>query len=219
MKNDFMAMRPQGGYKVILADIPWSFEGYSDKGDEKNPNQHYGCMSIDDICAMPVEALAAKDCVLFMWVTWPLMPEWTKIIDAWGFEYAGLGWEWIKYNPATDKYAFGLGYGTRKNLEPCIMVTRGNPSLKKSFADDLFGAGVEPEGVRSVRDFIHYHPHDCIRAPKREHSRKPDEQYQRIETMFDGPYVELFARQAWPGWRAWGNQVDKFDVKEAAKRA
>ncbi|MEH6478156.1 MAG: MT-A70 family methyltransferase [Sneathiella sp.] len=216
MKNEFMAMRPQGGFKVILADPPWSYENWSNNGEEKNPNAHYDCMTIDDIAEMPVEALAAKDCVLFMWVTWPLMPEWHKVIKAWGFEFAGLGWEWIKYNPVTDKYAFGMGYGTRKNLEPCIIATRGNPSLKRGFSNDLFGAGDNPEGVRSVRDFIEYHPLDCIRAPKREHSRKPDEQYQRIETMFDGPYCELFARQAWQGWSAWGNQVDKFDVKEAS---
>lgn len=217
MKNEFMAMRPQGGFKIILADPPWKFETWSERGQGKSPSQHYDCMSLDEICDMPVELLAAKDCVLCLWVTWPMMPIWNKVLKAWGFNFAGLGWEWIKYNPETGKYFFGLGPGgTRKNLEPCLIATKGNPSLKQGFADDLLGAGQIPEGVRSVRDFIECHPHDCLRSRNREHSRKPDEQYQRIETMFDGPYCELFARQAWQGWSAWGNQVDKFDVKESA---
>jgi len=214
MKNDFLAMRPNGGFKVILADPPWLFEGYSEKGDEKNAKSQYDCMEIDEICKMPVSHLAAKNSVLFIWCTWPLMPVWLKVIEAWGFEYAGLAWEWIKYNSETEKYAFGLGYGTRKNLEPCLMATRGKPSVKKEYCADLF-EGVSAEGARSVRDFIEYMPQDCIRARSDGHSRKPDEQYRRIETMFDGPYVELFARQKWPGWSAWGNQIDKFELRDA----
>ena len=211
--DEFQALRPSGGFRVILADPPWSFDQYSEAGNGKNPKSHYSCMTDDDISKLPVEALAAKDCVLFMWVPWPLMPLWNQVLQDWGFKYAGLAWEWIKYNPATDKYFMGLGYGTRKNLEPCIMATKGNPSLRKGAVEDMFGAGVKAEGVKSVRDFIQHHPHDCIRAPRREHSRKPDEQYTRIETMFEGPYVELFARQQRPGWSAWGNEVGKFQVE------
>lgn len=208
--EQFADLRPNGGFKVILADPPWRWAAYSDKGMEKSPEQHYDTMSIDEICALPIGLLAAKDCAFFMWCTWPLMPHWLKVINALGFEYSGLAWEWLKYNPATEKYAFGPGYGTRKNVEPCLLLTKGNPQLRKDSLDGLFGVRSAPDGVRSVRDFIECNPLDAIRAPRREHSRKPDEQYNRIETLFDGPYVELFARNKRPGWVSWGNQVDKF---------
>ena len=208
----FSELRPAGGFRVILADPPWSYDNWSNNGQQKNPNAHYDTLGIMDIATLPVSLLAADDSVLFLWVTWPLMPFWHTVLDAWGFEFKGLAWEWIKYNPKTEKYAFGLGYGTRKNLEPCLIATKGNPSMKSAFPADLFGLGEFPKGVRSVRDFMEINPYDCIRAPRREHSRKPDEQYSRIETMFDGPYVELFARQAWPGWKVWGNQTEKFEV-------
>jgi len=213
--RQFAEMRPVGGYRVILADPPWAFEQYSEKGQGKSAQAHYGCMPLDDIAALPVDILAADDCALFMWMTWPFMPQWTRIIEAWGFDFAGLAWEWIKFNPETGKYAFGGGYGTRKNLEPCLLATRGNPSLRAVLPDDLFGMGAAPEGVRCVRDFIEVMPGSAMRARRREHSRKPDEQYARIETMFDGPYVELFARQSRPGWASWGNQSTKFDEAAA----
>ena len=206
----FAELRCPGGFRVILADPPWSFANYSTKGEEKNPNQHYDCVDEDDLRQLPVELLAASDCALFIWCTWPLQPIWQSVIEAWGFTYAGLAWEWRKYNPDTGKYAFGPGYGTRKNLEPCLLATRGNPHLKSELPGDLFGMGCVPEGVRSVRDWMEWWPDDEIRATRREHSRKPDEQYDRIETLFDGPYLELFARQRRHGWSVWGNQVGKF---------
>lgn len=214
--REYASIRPIGGFKVILADPPWLFAHRSAKGESKAPQQHYPCMSIDDIAALPVDVLASDDCALFIWVTWPLMPEWLRVIRAWGFDYAGLAWEWIKFNAATGKYAFGPGYGTRKNLEPCLLCTRGNPSLRGALPDDLFGLGAAPKGVHSVRDFIEAMPQEALRARRREHSRKPDEQYTRIETLLDGPYVELFARQQRTGWSSWGNQLGKFAEEEKA---
>jgi N6-adenosine-specific RNA methylase IME4 len=177
---------PVGNFGVILADPPWYFGNWSEKGEEKNAVRHYPCMPTEDICRMPVQFATGQDCALFIWATWPMLPDALQVISRWGFTYKGLAWEWIKYNPETGKYAFGPGYGTRKNLEPCILATRGAPERKS----------------KSVRDFI--------MAPRREHSRKPDEQYERIEALFDGPYLELFARQQRPGWTSWGNQIDKF---------
>lgn len=173
---------------VILADPNWTFKTYSAKGEGKSPQRHYQCASVEEICALPVDSIAARHSVLFLWATWPTLPQAFKVMDAWGFRYSGLAWEWIKRNPVTGKYSFGGGYGTRKNLEPCLLGRRGNPARKSA----------------SVRDFLY--------APRREHSRKPDEQYERIESLFDGPYVELFARQERPGWTAWGDQVDKFQL-------
>lgn len=165
-------MRP----RVILADPPWNFLTYSAKGLKKSAQRHYGCLSLADITALRVGDMAADDCALFMWVTWPMIFQAQAVINAWGFKYSGLAWEWIKQNPKTGKYSFGAGYGTRKNLEPCLLARRGTPKLKS----------------RSERDFIF--------AARREHSRKPDEQYQKIENMYDGPYLELFARHRRPGW-------------------
>jgi len=177
---------PSLKYGVILADPPWKFKAYSKKGEGKSPQRHYDCMETKDICSIPVEFAAEDDCVLFIWATWPMIKDALRVIDEWGFEYKGLAWEWIKYNEETKKYAFGGGYGTRKNLEPCLMATRGSPKRISA----------------SVRDFII--------AKRREHSRKPDQQYDNIEALFAGPYLELFARQKRTGWDQWGNQIDKF---------
>lgn len=211
--EEFKALRPAGGFRVIMADFPWPWDAYSDKGMEKSPEAQYATMSLTEIKQTPVDHLAAKDAVLFLWVTWPLQPHWQDVITSLGFEYAGLAWEWIKYNKATDKYAMGCGYGTRKNVEPCLLCTRGNPKMRPDLDLPLLGIDA-PEGVRSVRDFMEYWPYDAIRAPRDAHSRKPDEQYARIETLFEGPYIELFARQRWPGWSAWGNEVGKFEVRD-----
>jgi N6-adenosine-specific RNA methylase IME4 len=198
-----------GGFRVIYADPPWRFENRSPKGMQKNAAMHYPCMTVEDICTLPVQILAAPNTSLFMWGVWPLMPHWSTVLTAWGFDYAGLAWEWIKFNPATGKYAFGPGYGTRKNLEPCLLATRGDPKMKFDLPllGDLAGSA-----ARSVRDFIEEMPGEAIRAPRREHSRKPEEAIARIETLFDGPYIELFSRTTRPGWSSWGNQIDKFAV-------
>lgn len=212
----FAEIRPAGGAKVILNDPPWLFEHWSAKGQGKAPQKHYDCLTIEEICQLPISALAADDSAMFVWFTWPMMMEWPRVVKSWGFEYAGLAWEWIKYNPATKKYAFGGGYGTRKNLEPCLLLTRGNPQLRQPIVSDMLGEAVIPQGVRSVRDFIEAMPMDAIRAPRRFHSQKPDEQYDRIETMFDGPYVELFSRSNRKNWTAFGNQLGFLDPPTAS---
>jgi len=207
MAAEFAAIRPPGGFNVALIDAPWEFQTFSDKGQGKGPGRHYNTMSVEEISAIPVDMLMADNSSALAWFTWPLAMRWREVIEAWGFDYAGLGWEWLKFNPKTGKYAFGGGYGTRKNVEPCLLLTRGDPQLRQPIESSMLGEAVIPEGVHSVRDFIEAMPLDAIRAPRRQHSRKPDEQYERIETLFDGPYVELFSRADRPGWTAWGDQV------------
>lgn len=201
-------LRPAGGFTAISIDVPSDFDAYSEKGEGKSASQHYPVMSDDDIARLPLELLAADNCACFAWFTWPKMPVWNRWIQAWGFEFAGLAWEWIKFNPETGKYAFGPGYGTRKNVEPCLLLTRGNPKLRPGRLE-FFGNTVIT-GSRSVRDFIQEWPYNTIRAPRREHSRKPEEHRLRIETMFDGPRIDVFSRQRWPGNTVWGNEIDKF---------
>lgn len=179
---------PRGTAGVLLADPPWRFKTFSQKGEGKSPQRHYATMTFEEICALPVRDLAGPDCALFMWCTWPMIFRAERVINAWGFTYSGLAWEWIKRNPVTGKFAFGPGYGTRKNLEPCLLARRGSPKCLN----------------RSERDFMF--------APRREHSRKPDEQYERIERMYAGPRVELFGRVQWPGWSTWGNDTERFQA-------
>jgi N6-adenosine-specific RNA methylase IME4 len=137
----------------------------------------------------------AKDSALFLWLPAPHLLQLARIMEAWGFGYPTDAWTWIKHNPITDKSAFGLGLGaTRKNCEHCYLGRRGSPARLS----------------RSVRDFI--------LAPKREHSRKPDQQYSLIESLFPGPYVELFARYPRLGWHAWGDQLESLSPRGADRR-
>jgi N6-adenosine-specific RNA methylase IME4 len=173
-----------GGFGAVLADPGHLWRAWSKKGEAKSAQRHYRCDPVAEIAALPVAGIVARDAVLFLWCTWPLIFTAKEIIEAWGFTYSGLAWEWLKYNPATGKYAFGLGFGTRKNLEPCLLARRGNPKRLSA----------------SVRDFV-------IAAPRRAHSQKPDEQYDLIQLLFAGPYLELYARTRRPGWEAWGDEL------------
>jgi N6-adenosine-specific RNA methylase IME4 len=141
-------------------------------------------MSLDEIKALPVGALAAEDCALFLWVTWPNMPVWESVLKAWGFKYSGLGFDWIKLNKNGNGLHMGGGKGgTRANSEPCLLGRIGSP-LRLD------------EGVHSV-----------IQTPVGAHSEKPDEAYRRMQQLFGGPYLELFARKERAGWTTWGNEI------------
>lgn len=185
----------RGHYRAIYADPPWHFEVWSLTGrsDVRHPSRHYRTMPIEDIYALPVKDLAAPDCVLFMWVIWPMLEHGLKAIGSWGFKYKTCGFAWMKANGRQielfeDEITPDMltGYWTRANSEVCLLATRGQP--KRVNADVRQG----------------------IIEPRREHSRKPDAIYDRIERLVAGPYLELFARTDRPGWDAWGNQVGKF---------
>lgn len=143
-------------------------------------------MSIADIAALPVVDMAADDCTLFLWAVRPLLPEALDVGRAWGFTYKTTAFTWAKTTRVSGAWHMGLGYWTRANPEDCLLFTRGHP---RRLAKD----------VRQL-----------IVAPVREHSRKPDEVYARVERLVGGPYLEMFARQQWPGWTVWGNETGKF---------
>lgn len=181
---------PTKKYNVIYADPPWNFRSWSKKGEKKSAQNHYNCMSIDDICRLPVNDIAADNSILFMWVTDPLLKQQMDVITAWGFEYKTVGFTWVKLNKSGPGLFMGCGYYSRKNPEMCLIGTKGKPGRPIA---------------RNVRQ--------VVLSPVREHSRKPDEVYNRIELMYNGPYIELFARSSKPGWDAWGNEVGKFETE------
>lgn len=169
-------------YGAIYIDPPWSFKNYSQKGEDKNPNQHYPCMKYEDMAVLPIGEMASDNCAMFMWIVDTHLPEALKLFSDYGFDYKTIAFIW-------DKDRLGLGYWTRKMAEVCLLATRGKPKRKN-------------KDVRQI-----------LRAPIREHSRKPDLFYGRIESLVDGPYLEVFARQRRSGWDQWGNEVDKFTTE------
>jgi N6-adenosine-specific RNA methylase IME4 len=200
--TDSLADLQRGHYGAILADPPWRFRVWN--GSEvvqareststyKPASVHYRTMSVEELAALPIEAVAGSDCALFLWSCWPTLLDAIQIVDAWGFEYKTCAFDWMKAHAGqldflrddTDAL-MGMGYWTRSNSEPCLLATRGKP--KRLNADVRQG----------------------IIAPRREHSRKPDCVHERIERLVAGPYLELFARQHRPGWDCWGNETDKF---------
>jgi N6-adenosine-specific RNA methylase IME4 len=177
-------------YGVIYADPPWSFCTWSPKGTGRGAVSHYDCLDYEVLAALPVAELAAKDCILLLWVPDPFLRRGHDLIEAWGFKFKTVGFYWVKLNKAAKHDAdffVGLGHWTRANPEQCLLATRGHPSRK---ATDVRRLVVER---------------------RRQHSRKPDCVRERIERLVDGPYLELFARETKPGWDSWGDQVGLFD--------
>lgn len=174
-------------YGVILADPAWMFALRSPKGEAKSPQAQYRCMPLADIQALPVSQLAAPDCACIMWATAPILPQALATLDAWGFTFKSAG-SWAKQSPTGASWGFGPGYIYRSAAEFWLLGTIGRPVQRS----------------RSIRNLIV--------APRREHSRKPDQMHTDIEALFDGPYVELFARSQRPGWDCWGNETTKFEA-------
>ena len=172
-------------YSIIYADPPWAYRTYSKKGQGRSAESHYPTMCIEDIKALPVGELAAKDCALFLWITFPCLCEALEVLTAWGFSYKIVAFVWVKQNRKNDDLFVGMGYWTRANAEICILATKGHPKRVDA-------------GVRQV-----------ILSHIEEHSKKPDEGRERIvRLMGDLPRVELFARQSPEGWDVWGNEVE-----------
>lgn len=171
-------------YGLIMADPPWAYENWSEAGEGKNAAAQYSCMGLEDIKEMQVGALAARDCVLWLWATNPLLDQAFEVMTAWGFQFKTAG-HWSK-KTKHGKQAFGTGYILRCAGEPFLIGTVGNPKTARN--------------VRSV-----------IEGPLREHSRKPEEAFEAAEQLCgDVPRIELFSRQERNGWDVFGNQTDKF---------
>jgi N6-adenosine-specific RNA methylase IME4 len=179
---------PPFGFDLIMADPPWAFKTYSDKGHAKAAQSHYECMSISDIKALPVGHLMAPDAVLWLWATNSMLDQAFDVLRAWGVRFVTAG-TWVK-RTAHGKLAFGTGYRLRCANEPFLLATNGNPATARN--------------VRSV-----------IEGPVREHSRKPDEAFAEaarlVAPISNARKLELFARESREGWATWGNEATKFD--------
>lgn len=175
---------PDKKYQVILADPPWTYRDKANSG-QRGAGHKYPCMELADLLQLPVKRLAADDCVLFMWHV-PVMPlEALKVMEAWGFRLVTMkGFTWHKLNPKAGTSFMGMGNWTRANTEDCLIAVRGHPKRIDG----------------SVRQFIE--------SPRGRHSAKPAEVRDRIvQLVGDVPRIELFARQAAPGWDSWGNEL------------
>jgi site-specific DNA-methyltransferase (adenine-specific) len=178
-------------YSVIYADPAWSYNDKRTGAGKNNPNgaggalKHYSTMSTDEICKLPIQEISADSCMLFMWATSPLLPDAFKVMDAWGFKYKTVGFVWAKTtNDQMKIRGDGIGNYTIQNAEFCLIGLKGKYWRNKT----------------GVKQFI--------LSPKAKHSEKPNETRNRIlELCGDLPRVELFARQNFEGWDAWGNEV------------
>ena len=169
-------------YTVLYADPPWR---YRNKPNGRSPESHYPTMKTEDICALPVQALAEEDCALFLWVTMPMIFEAQKVLAAWGFRYKTVAFVWVKQNRKGSGVFWGMGYWTRANAELCLLATKGHPRRR----------------AKNI--------HQVIISPVEEHSKKPEEARRRIEALLgEVPRLELFARRPSPGWDVWGNEVE-----------
>lgn len=175
-------------FGTILADPPWQFQNRTGKvAPEHRRLQRYGTMILQEIMGLPVSEAAAEVCHLYLWVPNALLPDGLRVMAAWGFQYkTNVVWHKIRKDGGSD--GRGVGFYFRNVTELLLFGVRGKNART-----------LEPG--RSQVNYL------CSR--KREHSRKPDEQYRIIESCSSGPYLELFGRGVRQGWATWGNEADE----------
>lgn len=176
-------------YSIIYADPPWKplESGTGIRGTAGLKERYKGVMAIEEICNLPIKNICEDKSILFLWCTYPRLLEGIQTIKAWGFEYYGLGFDWIKTTKNKNIF-WGMGYYTRQNSEICLIGVKKDKDKR-----------IKPI-ARNVLSVIH--------SERREHSRKPDIIREKIvEICGDLPRIELFARQQVEGWDCWGNEV------------
>jgi N6-adenosine-specific RNA methylase IME4 len=174
-------------FGTILADPPWQFQNKTGKvAPEHKRLSRYSTMTLEDIKRLPVNEITTDVAHLYLWVPNALLPDGLAVLNAWGFTYKGnIVWEKVRKDGGPD--GRGVGFYFRNVTELILFGTKGK------------NARTRAAGRRQV---------NFIATRKREHSRKPDEQYPIIEACSHGPFLELFARGVRKGWAAWGNQAD-----------
>ena len=187
-------------FGVICPDFPWSFEAFSGKGKQRAAESKYDTMTLAEMMAMAplIAQLAAPNCALMFWTTCNHLPDALELIKACGFEYKTVEFFWLKTYPNTEVITldgeglfWGMGYSSRANTELVLYAIKGKP---KRMTEEV---------------------HQVVIAPVSEHSEKPV--YRRIERLYRGPYLELFARRPREHWFCWGNEISQNEFKEAAE--
>lgn len=184
--EELYAPLPQvpGGFSTVLADPPWRFQNRTGKvAPEHKRLGRYATMSLDEIKALPVSEVTAKNAHLYLWVPNALLPEGIEVMEAWGFRYV-TNLVWAKRRKDGGPDGRGVGFYFRNVTELILFGVKGHMRT------------LDP-GRSQV---------NMIETRKREHSRKPDEQYDLIEACSPGPYLEMFARYPRAGWEVWGNE-------------
>lgn len=185
--DDFLQFVGMRKFRTILADPPWQFQNRTGKvAPEHKRLSRYSTMSLDDIKRLPVNGAIEDAAHLYLWVPNALLPDGIAVLQAWGFNYkSNLVWHKVRKDGGSD--GRGVGFYFRNVTELILFGVRGK------------NARTLAPGRRQV---------NYLNTRKREHSRKPDEQYNIIEACSPGPFLEMFARGTRPNWTVWGNQAD-----------
>jgi N6-adenosine-specific RNA methylase IME4 len=177
-------------YSIIYADPPWDYVAGRPMDGSKGIKDHYDCLKIHDLCSLDIGSLATENCVLFMWVTYPVLKEAFNVMEAWGFRYATVGFTWVKETRDGNLYEMGLGFYTRANAELCLIGRKTHVPERQS---------------RSVPQIVF--------APRTKHSEKPHVVRERIVELYGNlPRIELFSRHVVPGWDRHG--IDIGDIRD-----
>ncbi len=186
--NDFTRSLGNKQFKTILAGPPWQFQNRTGKmAPEHKRLNRYSTMTLDDIKALPVSSAADDTAHLYLWVPNALLPDGLAVMAAWGFNYkSNLIWHKERKDGGSD--GRGVGFYFRNVTEIILFGVRGKNART----------------LAPGRSQVNY-----LSTRKREHSRKPDEQYKLIEACSPGPFLEMFARGVRPNWTVWGNQADE----------
>lgn len=189
ISSEFSSIIGGRKFRTILADPPWQFQNRTGKiAPEHKRLQRYSTMTLSEIKAFPIKHAAAETCHLYLWVPNALLPDGLAVMNAWGFQYkTNLVWHKIRKDGGSD--GRGVGFYFRNVTELLLFGVRGTNART-----------LDPG-----RSQVNY-----LSSRKREHSRKPDEQYEIIEACSKGPYLELFGRGCRKGWMTWGNQADEY---------
>jgi len=176
-------------FATVLADPPWRFANRTGKmAPEHRRLSRYGTMTTDDVAALPVGRIAEATAHLYLWVPNALLPDGLRVMEAWGFQYkTNIVWHKLRKDGGSD--GRGVGFYFRNVTEMLLFGVRGK------------NARTLAPGRRQV---------NYMGTRKREHSRKPDEQYGIVEDCSRGPYLELFARGTRSGWATWGNEAEEY---------
>lgn len=177
-------------FRTILADPPWQFKNRTGKmAPEHKRLNRYSTMTLDEIIALPVASICEEPAHLYLWVPNALLPEGLAVMKAWGFEYkSNIIWQKIRKDGEPD--GRGVGFYFRNTTEIILFGVRGKNART----------------LAPARSQV-----NVLKSRKREHSRKPDEQYALIESCSTAPYLEMFARGSKSGWTTWGNQADEYE--------